>query len=56
MKEVARGAQEAARILCSVHGQYTRLQVTDSVGSFEISGCCDEVKQRAKAAVERQLD
>lgn len=57
VKEVARGAQQAGRIRCSVHGEYTQVRETDSAGGFEItSGCCDEVVELAYAAVERYLD
>jgi hypothetical protein len=57
VREVARGAQHAGRIRCSVHGEYTQVRETDSVGGFEItSNCCDEVVELAYAAVERYPD
>lgn len=55
VKEVARGAQQAGRIRCSVHGEYTQVRETDE--GFEIkSTCCEEVLEQAYAAVERYHD
>jgi hypothetical protein len=49
----AHNAQQAARVRCPVHGQQTQVHQTDSVGSFDITGCCDAVVQQAQAAAAR---
>jgi hypothetical protein len=56
VKKAARGAQNDARIRCSIHGEYTQVRQTDALGSFQITGCCDEVVQLAYAAAGRHFN
>lgn len=56
IESVARNAEEQIRsVYCEEHGQYpevTLIASNESTIRFEISGCCDDLIERAQEAVQ----